>query len=334
MWLKGLCEMFAAEGIDVPALLRDCGLAGAALSAPEQRFPAGAVARLWELATARCPHPNLGLQRALCDRYSGFRLMEFSLAGCATLLEGMERLQRFMALLSEAASFSLTETAEGYWLQLGLADPAEPLCRQRVAFGLLSILMQASWLVRRSIVPLRVEFAFAQPAAVEDFTRAFLLPVQFDQAANRMLISRDDMLTALPTHNPVVSSLHEQLLQQHLLQLGHTSTRYRVLSEITRRLKQGEPRRADIAAALHISDRTLQRRLQEENVSYQQLLNEARMALARQYLADERLSLAEISDLLGFVDPSNFHRASKRWFGLAPGQVRGRLTQDALFNLV
>lgn len=329
MWLKGLCEMFAAEGLDVPALLQDCGVNTAPLTAPEQRFPADAVARMWDLASARCSHPNVGLRRELCDRYSGFRLMEFSLVGCATLMEGMERLQRFMSLLSEAASFSIVKGEEGCWLQLGLADPSAHLCRQRVAFGLLSVLMQSSWLVRRSIVPLAVEFAFPQPPGAEDFTKAFLCPVQFDCPRHRMLISHADLRTALPTHNPMVSSLHEQLLQQHLLQLGHTSTRYRVLSEITRRLKTGEPRRAEIAAALHVSDRTLQRRLKEENVSYQQLLNEARMELARQYLADTRLSLAEVSDLLGFVDQSNFHRASKRWFGMAPGQVRGNLSVGA-----
>lgn len=328
MWLKGLCEMFAAEGLDVPAMLRECGANPSALAAPEQRFPADVVARLWDLACERCSNPNPGLKRELCDRYGGFRLMEFSLAGCATLREGMERLQRFMALLSEAARFSMIEAKDGCWLQLGLADPAAPVARQRVAFGLLSILMQASWLVRRPIVPLTVEFAFEEPPGVDDFDAAFLCRPLFGAPQNRMLVSHADLNITLPTHNPVVSSLHEQLLQEHMLQLGHTSTRYRVLSEITRRLKSGEPRRADIAAALYISDRTLQRRLSEEHVSYQQLLNEARMALARQYLADKRLSLAEVSDLLGFVDQSNFHRASKRWFGMAPGQVRGQLGQS------
>ncbi len=324
MWLKGLCEMFAAEGLDVAAMLQECGANPSVLVSLEQRFPADVVERLWELAGQRCSHPNPGLKRELCDRYGGFRLMEFSLAGCAMLKEGMARLQRFMALLSEAASFSMIEAEEGCWLQLGLADPAAPVSRQRVAFGLLSILMQASWLVRYPVVPLQVEFAFDEPPGADDFEQAFLCRPSFGRRHNRMLISHYDLNTVLPTHNPVVSSLHEQLLQEHLLQLGHTSTRYRVLSEITRRLKSGEPRRADIAAALYISDRTLQRRLNEENVSYQQLLNEARMALARQYLADKRLSLAEVSDLLGFVDQSNFHRASKRWFGKAPGQVRGQ----------
>ena len=92
-------------------------------------------------------------------------------------------------------------------------------------------------------------------------------------------------------------------------------------------LHQGEPRREDIAARLHLTDRTLQRRLQAESVSYQQLLDVTRCELARQYLSDERRSLTEVADLLGFADQSNLFRACKRWFGLPPGQYRAQVLQ-------
>ncbi|HEX4938830.1 MAG TPA: helix-turn-helix transcriptional regulator, partial [Candidatus Kapabacteria bacterium] len=134
----------------------------------------------------------------------------------------------------------------------------------------------------------------------------------------------EDLQCTLPTHDPVVAALHERYLQQQLQKLGHTSTRYRVFTEIVRRLKNGEPRRAEIAASIHVSERTLQRRLREENISFQELLNDARRELAQQYLADTRLTLAEVADLLGFGDQSNFFRASKRWFGVSPGQYRSR----------
>ena len=89
-----------------------------------------------------------------------------------------------------------------------------------------------------------------------------------------------------------------------------------------RRLPQGEPRREDIASELALTDRTLQRRLQAEDTSYQQLLDAARSELARKYLTENRLSLGEVASLLGFGDQSNFFRACKRWFGLPPGQYR------------
>ena len=99
----------------------------------------------------------------------------------------------------------------------------------------------------------------------------------------------------------------------------------RVRHEIARLLPQGEPRREEVAAVLGLTDRTLQRRLQAESTSYQQLLDDTRRELARQYLGEPRHSLAEVADLLGFADQSNLFRACKRWFGLPPGQYRAQV---------
>jgi AraC-like DNA-binding protein len=80
-----------------------------------------------------------------------------------------------------------------------------------------------------------------------------------------------------------------------------------------------------VAQALHLSERTLQRRLQEEGTSYQQLLDDTRRELAQQYLATPRMTLLEIAYLLGFSEPSNFFRAFRRWFGKTPGEYREEL---------
>ena len=120
-------------------------------------------------------------------------------------------------------------------------------------------------------------------------------------------------------------ALHRRALDERLLHLGGTSTSHRVRAAIAGRLHLGEPRRGDIARGLAMADRTLQRRLAEEHASYQQLLDDARRDLARKYLADERRSLGEVADLLGFADQSNLFRACKRWFGLPPGQYRAQV---------
>ena len=114
-------------------------------------------------------------------------------------------------------------------------------------------------------------------------------------------------------------------MEAELGQLGQSLASTKVRTEIARLLHLGEPRREDVAARLHLTDRTLQRRLQAESVSYQQLLDDTRRELACQYLSDERRSLAEIADLLGFADQSNLFRACKRWFGMPPGQYRAQI---------
>ena len=70
--------------------------------------------------------------------------------------------------------------------------------------------------------------------------------------------------------------------------------------------------------------RTLQRRLAEEDTSFARLGDEVRRAFAEKYLAEDRLPIAEVAYLTGFGDPSNFHRAFRRWTGLTPREFRER----------
>jgi AraC-like DNA-binding protein len=116
--------------------------------------------------------------------------------------------------------------------------------------------------------------------------------------------------------------LQERALDERLASLEATGIAVRVAEAIVARLPLGEPRRADVAAGLGLTDRTLQRRLQVEHTSFQQVLDDARRTLARRYLADRRYPLAQVAHLVGFSDESNFFRACKRWFGMPPGQVR------------
>ena len=84
----------------------------------------------------------------------------------------------------------------------------------------------------------------------------------------------------------------------------------------------------DVADALHISSRTLQRRLQEEGSSFQRVLDDARHQLARHYLNNSVLELNEAAYLLGYEDGDSFVRAFRTWEGIPPARRRER-TQAA-----
>jgi AraC-like DNA-binding protein len=77
-----------------------------------------------------------------------------------------------------------------------------------------------------------------------------------------------------------------------------------------------------IAARMHMSPRTLQRRLRDEGTTYLELLNDVRRELALRHVQEGRESISEIAFLLGFSEVSTFHRAFKRWCGRTPAEVR------------
>lgn len=322
--------MFAAEGLPIAQL---CEQAGVDLTTLQRqtlaRVDVDAVSRLWESAAASYGSPGLGLERDLAARYGNIDVVGYALASCPNLLVGFEHLQRQMALISDATTFEMERDphGKGYWLNLSYIGATRPIPRQRIEFALLTLFTLCCWLTRRDLAPLAVELSTSPPSEDSRYRTAFGVPPQFGQTANRFLLSEADLRSPIPTHNPGLWALHERLVENGLDQLGQTSTSNRVRNEIARVLHLGEPRREDIAARLHLTDRTLQRRLQAESVSYQQLLDDTRRELARQHLSDERRSLTEVADLLGFADQSNLFRACKRWFGMPPGQYRTLLQQ-------
>lgn len=327
-WVKGVLDMFASQGLDPARLLQGAGIDAERLNQAQARIGADQVTRLWDLAVAQSGNPSLGLQPELTSRYVNFDVVGHAMLSSASLGAGLQSLARYLALISDAATFSLETSGDNMWLVLGHTGNTLRVPRQRQEYGLLALLTLCRWLTRREVRPLAAEFAFPDPDRTEPYRTAFECPLRFGQRATRMLFSNADLGAAIPSRNPSLLAVHERLMDERLNTLGSSRIGAQVSREIASMLHGGEPRREDVAAKLALTDRTLQRRLQAERTSFQQLLDETRCELARKYLADERQSLTDVADQLGFLDQSNFFRACKRWFGLPPGQYRQNLCGD------
>lgn len=318
--------MFSAQGVDTPELLACAGLDPARLDDLQQRFSVDDVSQLWEHAVRLSGNPALGLDRTLAARHVNMDLTAYVMLSSTHLRAALENLARYMAVVSDAALFSLEPDADaGCWLVLGGLGNERPVPRQRYAYGLLTLLFVCDWLTRRSIRPQAVDFRFVRPPDAARHREVFGAPVRFAQAENRILLSAADLLLPLPSCNPALMAMHEAVLRERLHRLGRSSTSARVTEEILRQLHRGEPRREAVARSLAISDRTLQRRLSEEKTSFAELLDDVRQELARKYLSEENHSLGDVADLLGFADQSNFFRACRRWFEEPPTQYRQRV---------
>lgn len=322
--------MFASQGIAVARLFTAADLPMARLQDPNGRFSPDEVTRLWELALAWSGNPVLGIDAELAARHINFEAVGYATLSSENLRAALEELARYLALISSATTFSLEPQGDDLWLVMGHTGYTRPLPPQRSAYSLLALLTLARWVTRCEVKPLAAHFAFAPPGGNRAaFERAFACPARFSQPDNRLLFAKADLALKLPSHDPQLLALHQRVLHERLTALGNDSTSLRVSAEIIRRLPRGEPRREDVAAALSMTDRTLQRRLQAEDTSFQKLLDETRRELGRKYLLDGRYSLGEVAHMLGFADRSNFFRASRRWFGCAPGQYRERLCGGA-----
>jgi len=126
----------------------------------------------------------------------------------------------------------------------------------------------------------------------------------------------------LVTGDPALARVNDEQTQSYLNSFLAKSTAREVVDKIVEKLPDGPPNQQQIADALHVSNRTLQRKLKEEGTSFMDLLQDTRLQLARKYLGQRSRSVVETSYLLGFSEPSTFSRAFKRWTGVAPAEFR------------
>lgn len=324
-WASGIVKALELEGLDCRAMFRQLGLDFAALDDPDARFPQDSMTRLWQLAVELSGNQAIGLNMARVVRPASFHVVGYALMSSRTLAEGFQRLVRYQRIIAESSDLSFRLEPDGYALVLTVHGDQLPPTRHSAEASLACALALCSWLSGRVIQPRRVLVQGPQPRDIEPYKVAFHSPLQFGAPHDALVLERADMEAPLPTANEAMATLHDRFAGEYLARFSESRVTHRARQVLCRILPQGEPKRETVAHALHLSQRTLQRRLQEEGTSFQTLLDDTRRELAGQYLAQPGMTLLETAYLLGFADPSNFYRAFRRWFDATPSEYRARL---------
>jgi len=109
VWVKGIAEMFAAEGLDVAALFAAAKIDAAALDKPSARLATEKISHLWELAVEKSRNPALSLAQHEVVRPANFDVVGYTMMTCADLRGAFERLMRYMLILSDCFTMTMRE---------------------------------------------------------------------------------------------------------------------------------------------------------------------------------------------------------------------------------
>lgn len=316
----------AARGVDPRVLLRDVGISGEALTDPDGRLPRTAELRMWTQAALLADDEHFGIH--LCERLTvdGLGPLGFAVRSSATLGDAYHRVTRYLRLLVLGPVLELVLDGDVARLR-HRAPPTGPApSRHAVEFLLGNMIMLARRNVDPMLTPRAVGFRHAAASRIDSYHPLFGRNVRFHQAHDEIELDRE--LLARP-HRHAEPSL-ASVLDQHLSSLlasapadgGGGSFLERVDASLAAELEHGEPSLGSVASRLHMSPRTLQRRLRQESTSLSDRLDCTRQALATRLLGEPTRSIAEVAFLLGFSEVSTFHRAFKRWTGLTPVAYR------------
>lgn len=326
-WAAAIAAALHAHGIDARSLLLQAGLDPEQVGLPGARYPARAMTHFWQLAVD-ATHPALSLEVPAYVQPDTMHALGESLQASRTLEEALLRMARYARLVTDAADMVLELQEDS--VQVIYRRPCTDLPLADAAFEafMASAVQLTRHLSGRHDGLLHCTFNHAPPTNTQPYEDYFACPVRFGAADNRLCFERQRLRQPLPTANDHTTRHYDSVAAEYLARFDAQPTCQRVREQLIRLLPSGEPTREAIAAQLHLTPRTLLRRLASEGTHWKALLNEVRQELACSYLRQGR-GAAEITYRLGFANPSNFTRAFRRWTGQAPSQWRAtELTPD------
>lgn len=322
-WLYAIAMALDAHGHNSRVIVDGIGVDFDSLTNPCTRVPMDKVNLLWEKAVSVTGDEGFGLEVIGFVAPTTFHALTYAHQASSTLRETLQRTVRFADVISTAARLELHESTERtsvmFYLDQGELKPSfqaiDAFC------GLAMVSLKGLLRTEQNIVQ-KLRLRRPEPKNPRRFQQIFCCPIEFSADIDELVFENGCLDIAIPTANPELARINEQILAQYHAKLNKEDVVTLVLRKISEHLSTGEPSQEKIAAELGMSSRSLHRKLKEKDVTYKALLDDTRKNLALQFIKQSELSITDIAYQLGFFDSSSFSKSFKRWFDQTPSQWR------------
>nr|WP_305729558.1 AraC family transcriptional regulator [Pseudomonas yamanorum] len=317
-------EVLLEQGLGTTQLLEGTGLRLEHFSHPDTQLSYRQLALIISRALATSGNPRLGLLFGARIRYSHLGELGTLYAQAPTLRQSFEIGLKHQKLLGSAFDLRIVERPQHLAI---IASKLVPL-RERYFFNqeswLSAIVNQTALALETPVeqLDLEVEFDYSAPDDLKPYHEIFGTKVRFDQQYCQVLIPRPLLDRRLPGACPTLFKIAIQRCEE-------ASSRGRIPLSLPEQIRvhlrkelEATPTVDEIAKRLNFSTRTLNRRLDDLDCNYRQLLREVRFETAAQLLQGTGLPITIIAQRAGFNDPSNFVKAFRDWAGTTPNQYR------------
>jgi len=302
--------LFAAENIKVQLPID-----------PSQRIPYEKIDSIRSRAVQLSGDEAFGIRSASVYSSSQLGALGYAWQASLTLRKACNRLERFVRVVNNQAGISVNDRDNCMVVTLRLDLPSDCLSA-RDDSALATITRMCRLVCGDSFRLQAVNFRHVAPRDLKPYFEYFACPLNFDQPENQLLIPLSIADEILVGANSELALLNDQVVTRRLALMDRNDIVARVQSALMEQLPLGRISDESVADALHMSVRTMHRKLAEVNQNFRNILVEMRRELAEHFILDNSLTLTEISLLLGFSEPSSFSRAFKNWTGTAPSEAR------------
>src|SRR4051794_6231470 len=291
----------SSAGFDLGPLLKTADLTAAQIGDADERLNVKAQIAFVEVVAQALERGRLGFELAREFDLRRIGLLYYVAASSETLVEAVQRIERFSAVGNEAVVFRCSKGAD-LEIRLDYAGVARHSDRHQIEFFLAALVRVCRSLVGVSLAPLRVTVSHTRSESLAEYNRFFGCRTEFAAPYDAVVFRDECRWLPVVSADPHLSGILVRYCEETLAsrKQGRDSFRVRVENVIASLLPHGKPQASVVARKLNLSPRTLARRLADESLSFASVLDEMRQELALRYLQDAKLSISQVAWLLGF----------------------------------
>ena len=316
-----LLELLAERGISEAQLLNNAGLEpGEVLDGPGVNIARSD--RACRSALELSGDPQLGLRLGARINVPSQGIFGFALMSCATAGDALKLMVRYNRVISPSTRIELNQLENGAELVMRAIHLPPELERFYCEAMFAAVVNSGLILVGEHRGRVLVELDYEPTGNALLYRQILGVGVSFNSDRKAVSFDQKSLAADISTANPIAGDIFRRECDRLF---SPDTYRGAVSDRVQQALIQSGsnfPTCAGMATQLHMSESTLQRRLRNEGWRYQNLLDQVRYRLAREYLMGTTLAISEIADLLGFSDTANFRRSFRRWSATTPSQLR------------
>lgn len=282
------------------------------------------AALIWVPLLKLTGDPLIGLHVGIGTPKLLHGMVGFLIQSCKDLDQALQMLARYGHMVSPMVSYRYTigDTAvlEMEQNKMWLMKHPEP-ARQANDFLFASTLNTSAALTGKRIIPLRIELAYPK-REVSAYQQFFDCDVLFNQDKNRIILDKKDTATPILTSDQSMFDRFNSMVAEKQALLATNTTAANLKQVLFMQFRGRIPSIDEAASALDMSPRSLQRKLMQERTTFRDVAGEIRKDIAFQLMQNPAIKISEVSDTLGYSDPTAFRKAFKSWTNVAPRSVR------------
>lgn len=326
-WIIPISKACESWKIDINEAMKHCDVKVSDFSDHESHLSAEKTGRLIDHCNKIAHRKDFSVVVAKNFHPGMFHALGYAMMSSNCLKDAFNRIARYKKIVSNTCTLNVVEGKQSVFLNMEVycyEDSKRPVLTHSAIESFLGTIVQFTReSLKPDFKPLAIYLNWVKPnhdyQYLEDFFHCKVIygakeiAIEFDVHA---------ITTTLIGGNALLIQSHEKMLDEYMTRIDKNDVEQLVKNKVVEMLPLGTPCQSEIANILGMSLRNLQRKLNDQETCYRDILEQTRKKLALEYITQQHLMFSEIGYLVGFSNIGNFNRAFKRWTECTPGEYR------------